>query len=260
MGIGASSSRKQQLASEVPSAVPPQKTEDSCALAAAAPSDASTALAKAEAESNKSSSSEPVQQSEAPISADKACDDEAAAAVTAGSAAFIEEPSATAAVAALSVAEKAVDVDAGKAGEAKEDGSCTAELVRAVEVENWEEAERILRQNPPDACDPDARTTDWGYSVLRAAAEEAAESLCRLLVERKADVNARDQNAMTPLMGCIVGGDCGGIVSMLLEARADAEAVTDDGFTALKWATRLNREVSIKILRDAGMTGDASCF
>lgn len=260
MGIGASSSRKQQLASEVPSAVHVQKTEDSGAVAAAAPSVTATAPAKAEAEPTKSSASALVRQSEDPILAEKPCDDAAAAAAAARSLVSAEEPSAAAAAASLCGAEQAADVDAGRTGEAIEGGSCTAELVRAVEVENWQEAERILRENPPEESDPDARTTDWGYSVLRAAAEEAAESLCRLLVERKADVNARDHNAMTPLMGCIVGGDCGGIVSMLLEARADAEAVTDDGFTALKWATRLNREESIKILRDAGMTGDATCF
>lgn len=260
MGIGASSSRKQEVASEVPSAVPVQKTEDSAAVAATPPSVAPTAPAKTEVETEKSS--------DAPLSgesgsAEKPCDDigEVAAAVAAaGSPVLAEEPASAAAAASLLGVGQVADIAADRTEEAKTCRSLTSEMVKAVEEENWDEAEKILRENPPEDCDPDARTTDWGYSVLRAAAEEAAESLCRLLVERKADVNARDQNAMTPLMGCIVGGDCGGIVSMLLEARADAEAVTDDGFTALKWATRLNREESIKILRDAGMTGDATCF
>lgn len=65
---------------------------------------------------------------------------------------------------------------------------------------------------------------------------------------------------MTPLMGCVVGGDVGDLVALLLEARADAAATTDDNFTALKWATRLNRENTITLLRAAGLEGEASCF
>eukprot|EP00439_Symbiodinium_sp_Y106_P022382 s1758_g2.t1 len=132
-------------------------------------------------------------------------------------------------------------------------------LVKAVEAENWAEAEQLLNERPEE-CDVNARTADWNYSLLRASAEEGAESVCRLLLAKQADVNARDQNNMTPLMGCVVGGDFSGIVSLLLEARADAAAVTDDGFTALKWATRLNRDASIALLRDAGMTGEVSAF
>jgi len=134
----------------------------------------------------------------------------------------------------------------------------TKQLVSFVEAEDWEEANRALREAAD--CDPNARTSDWGYSLLRAAAEEGATETCGLLLERKADPNAKDQNGMTPLMGSIVGGDTEKVVSMLLAARADPEAVTDDGFTALKWATRLNREAAIATLRAAGMTGEATCF
>ncbi|CAE8611519.1 unnamed protein product [Polarella glacialis] len=136
--------------------------------------------------------------------------------------------------------------------------AATQDLVNAVEAEDWSAAEEILRKQLD--IDPNARTSDWGYSLLRAAAEEGAHDTCKLLLERKADVNGQDKNRMTPLMGCIVGGDHGEIVSMLLEAGADAAAVTDDGFSALQWATRLNREESIALLRAAGMTGAATCF
>ncbi|CAE7218828.1 CTTNBP2 [Symbiodinium necroappetens] len=137
--------------------------------------------------------------------------------------------------------------------------AASSALAKAVEAENWAEAEQLLNERPEE-CDVNARTADWNYSLLRASAEEGAESVCRLLLAKQADVNARDQNNMTPLMGCVVGGDFSGIVSLLLEARADAAAVTDDGFTALKWATRLNREATIALLRDAGMTGEDSAF
>ncbi|CAE7400699.1 CTTNBP2 [Symbiodinium sp. CCMP2592] len=128
-------------------------------------------------------------------------------------------------------------------------------LVKAVEAENWAEAEQLLNERPEE-CDVNARTADWNYSLLRASAEEGAESVCRLLLAKQADVNARDQNNMTPLMGCVVGGDFSGIVSLLLEARADAAAVTDDGFTALKWATRPGPEEAKALLEGQG---DSAC-
>eukprot|EP00913_Durusdinium_trenchii_P001060 g973.t2 len=133
------------------------------------------------------------------------------------------------------------------------------ELVKAIEAEDWCSAEKILTERPED-CDVNARTSDWNYCLLRAAAEEGASETCRKLLEHQADVNARDQNNMTALMGCIVGGDYHDIVRMLLEARADGAAVTDDGFTALKWATRLNRKESVELLRSVGMRGEASAF
>ncbi|CAE7646152.1 Fank1 [Symbiodinium sp. CCMP2456] len=78
------------------------------------------------------------------------------------------------------------------------------------------------------------------------------EPSCEIRIRSKADVNARDQNNMTPLMGCVVGGDFSGIVSLLLEARADAAAVTDDGFTALKWATRPGPQAAKAVLEEQG--------
>jgi len=131
-------------------------------------------------------------------------------------------------------------------------------LLEAVESDDWATVKTYLEG--PGEYNPDARTTDWGYSLLRAAAEEGVVDVCRLLIARRADVNARDPNGMTPLMGCITGGDVGEIVSMLLEAKADATATTDDNFTALKWATRLNHEESISLLRAAGLQGETSCF
>eukprot|EP00928_Gymnodinium_smaydae_P074441 TRINITY_DN57498_c0_g1_i1.p1 TRINITY_DN57498_c0_g1~~TRINITY_DN57498_c0_g1_i1.p1 ORF type:complete len:294 (-),score=81.50 TRINITY_DN57498_c0_g1_i1:38-886(-) len=138
------------------------------------------------------------------------------------------------------------------------DAGDTALLIAAVGAEEWEEAERLLRECP--GCDPNARTADWGYHLLRAAAEDGALETCRLLVERRADVNARDPNGITPLMGCVTGSDHKELVELLLGARADPEATAEDGFTALKWATRLQREESIALLRSAGATGAETCF
>merc|ERR1712056_24624 len=96
--------------------------------------------------------------------------------------------------------------------------------------------------NKEAALNPNAQTPGWGYTLLRAAAEEGSLEVCRLLLELKAHVDTADSNGMTPLMSAVVGGDRVELVELLLAANADVTARTNDGFTALSWATRLRRE------------------
>lgn len=56
----------------------------------------------------------------------------------------------------------------------------TALMVAAAEAEDWSAVEGMLRE--PGDCDPNARTTDWGYSLIRAAAEEGEVEVCRCLL------------------------------------------------------------------------------
>lgn len=137
------------------------------------------------------------------------------------------------------------------------DAAATESLVAAVEAEEWEEATQLLQTR---FCDPNVRTTDWGYSLLRAAAEEGEVILCRLLLGKHADVNVKDNGGMTPLMACVNGGDVPEMVSLLLEAKADVAAKADDGFTSLYYATRLDRHKSAVILRAAGGIGISNAF
>lgn len=148
-------------------------------------------------------------------------------------------------------------------GEGAFDAAATALLAEAIEAEEWLNCSHLLTAESTaqrGRPDPNARTPDWGYSVLRAAAEGGAIDVCRHLLESAADVNATDQNAMTPLMGCVVGGDHGDIVALLLEARADFALRADDGFDALAWACRLGHQDCSKVLRAAGADGKASPF
>ena len=53
----------------------------------------------------------------------------------------------------------------------------------------------------------------WGYSIAMLVYQRVVSNPFRftedeliMIIAAKADVNARDQNNMTPLMGCIVGG------------------------------------------------------
>lgn len=160
--------------------------------------------------------------------------------------------------AAPASAEPAIGVSMESTDTGGYDTEATAALVQAVEDEDWPAAEKLLSTS--QGIDANARTTDFDYAVLRAAAEGGATATCRLLLDCKADVNGCDKNGMTAIMGCCAGGDNASIVSLLLDRKADASMKTDDGFTALAWATRLKREESIAILRAAGMTGATTAF
>ncbi|CAL1164616.1 unnamed protein product [Cladocopium goreaui] len=250
MGVGASAKAKTPQASDSKSA-------------AEAPAEAATPKEKSQAESSQvppSTVPEPVAPlapAASPVPTPSSPNLEGVAEAPAVS---LSEPAlpvveATSATPSATVAEEA----AAKVFKVDDLTATGQALVEAIEAEDWTAAEKLLNERPEE-CDVNARTSDWHYCLLRAAAEEGARETCRKLLEHKADVNARDQNNMTPLMGCIVGGDYNDIVQMLLEAGADTAASTDDGFTALKWATRLNRQESIQLLRAAGVTGASSAF
>eukprot|EP00931_Biecheleriopsis_adriatica_P103486 TRINITY_DN7830_c0_g1_i2.p1 TRINITY_DN7830_c0_g1~~TRINITY_DN7830_c0_g1_i2.p1 ORF type:complete len:229 (-),score=84.46 TRINITY_DN7830_c0_g1_i2:120-806(-) len=228
MGLGASAAAKKPAQAEDKKA-PLEGAEAAEGISAPAqasePAKASTAASASESTAKAStaaSASESTAQAAAKSGGCSTAEANLPAAVAAaeGKPAQVAEAATATAVAA--------EANAASSAASPEFGAAAAELVKAVEAEDWEAAERLLTERPEE-CNPDARTTDWDYSLMRAAAEEGAEGVCRLLVLRKADVNARDQNNMTPLMGCVVGGDYDGIVALLLEARADAAAQTDDG-------------------------------
>lgn len=135
--------------------------------------------------------------------------------------------------------------------DAQENNTATVQLIAAVEIDDWDEAKKILHAG---GCDVDARTRDFGHSLLQVAAGHGASDVCQLLLEQRADVNAIDGRRLTPLMSCAMGGDYGKVASMLLDARADASMEAYDDFTVFMWAERLNRNQVIEVLKRAGMT------
>jgi len=119
------------------------------------------------------------------------------------------------------------------------------QLILAVENEDWHEAEQLLQAQD---CDVNARTRDFGHALLQAAAGHGALKICQLLVAQGADVNAVDGSRTTPLMSCVIGGDHGEIICMLLDARANLSIETYDGCTALGLAERYCRTEAICVL------------
>ena len=86
-----------------------------------------------------------------------------------------------------------------------------------------------------------------GETALTGAAREGHETMVRLLLEKGADIKARDKYGKTALMGAALRGH-EIIVRLLLEKGADIEAKDKYGRTALMIATRFAQEAVAALL------------
>ena len=77
-------------------------------------------------------------------------------------------------------------------------------------------------------------------------------SVLRLLLERGADVNARNDRGRTPLHEVSHNGAVLEVVHLLLEHGADVEAKDNDGKIALQHASEEGYDDVVKLLREHG--------
>lgn len=88
---------------------------------------------------------------------------------------------------------------------------------------------------------------------IHAAAAAAQIEVTRSLIERGADVNARQQAGFTPLHEAAGSGKIE-FARLFLDHGADVNAMTDDGKTALAIAIQAGQEKMVTFLRERGAT------
>merc|ERR1711924_366490 len=76
-----------------------------------------------------------------------------------------------------------------------------------------------------------------GFQAIGLAALKGHSALCQVLLDKKADVNAKDEDGETPLMKASAKG-CLEVVKFLLGVGADPDAVDRNDMSAIKKAAR----------------------
>jgi ankyrin repeat protein len=101
------------------------------------------------------------------------------------------------------------------------------------------------------------RTGADDSSPLHQAAVTGQAAMCELLIERGADIDARDREDNTPLHYAATAGHVRTVKTLLVEG-ADVDAQQDIGLTALHWACHKGHEKVVKMLLEAGASVDVT--
>jgi len=84
-------------------------------------------------------------------------------------------------------------------------------------------------------------------TINLAAARSRLNEICRMLIERGIDVNAKQEGGFTPLQAAAQNGQLE-LIDLLLAYGADANVQNDKGETALDIARASNHAEAAKIL------------
>jgi len=138
-------------------------------------------------------------------------------------------------------------IKAGARVDAADDHGTTA---LALACENV--SERMVDQLLSGGANPNLARTS-GMTPLFDAIDVASPRLVTTLIAHGANVNARTtKTRITPLMWAIGEGQPD-LAKLLLDAKADVQAVTTDGFSALTFAARVGDVNTAKLLVAAGL-------
>lgn len=99
-------------------------------------------------------------------------------------------------------------------------------------------------------ADVNAKQSDGDTALIRAAASGNAP-LVRLLIDQGAEVNAKGSEGKTPLMWALKRGDME-LVAILLEKGADLSPKDQDGRTALMWAACFCEQAAVRAFVEKG--------
>jgi len=124
-------------------------------------------------------------------------------------------------------------------------------LLSGAEEGNVEVVKLLLNKGANvDVKDNDGRTP------LLWAAENRHEAVVRLLLDKGASVDAKDNNSRTPLLWAAENG-YEAIMRLLLDKGANIDAKDNNGRTPLLWADRNGHEAIMRLLLDKGANIDA---
>ncbi|MBQ4875166.1 MAG: ankyrin repeat domain-containing protein [Rickettsiaceae bacterium H1] len=96
----------------------------------------------------------------------------------------------------------------------------------------YKELVEALIEIDDDGVDVDARLNEFSWTALMYAAREGHSDIAELLIEKHADVNAKDRSGRTSLWLAAYNGN-EKIVEQLLQKNADVNAQTEEGSTPL---------------------------
>ena len=107
----------------------------------------------------------------------------------------------------------------------------------------------LLKKCIAHDVDINASNPETGTTPLMLAAALGYQSICNLLIDAGADVNANDHSGNTPLHLATQGyGEKLAIVQTLMGAGADVHATNEDGFTAAMLAKRMENDACFTLL------------
>ena len=101
--------------------------------------------------------------------------------------------------------------------------------------------------------------TRWGTTALYEAAQDGHEAVVRLLLEKGADVSVKDKLVSTALHGATHRGD-EAVVQLLLEKGADVNAKDDLRSTPLHEAAKGGRKALVRLLLENGADLEAKNY
>jgi len=90
-----------------------------------------------------------------------------------------------------------------------------------------------------------------GVTPLHTAARWSSPQVVKLLLDAKADVSAKDKAGRTPLLEAVSSGNAD-IVKLLIQAKADVHAKDDNGTASIHLAATYANTRVLKLLLDAG--------